>query len=143
MDPVMMGAVLLAVVSGAGEGLGAELWKALLSLVRHPFHRKSPAGAGAMTVIPSGEAEATALQLAPTDQQRALALAKALLSRADVDAPFKHALEAWWKRAEPIRASSGNVTNTIGGGTQHGPILQGRDFSNISFGMSPPEPERP
>ena len=27
----------------------------------------------------------------------------------------------------------GNTRNTIGGGTQYGPVLQGRDFSNLTF----------
>ena len=27
----------------------------------------------------------------------------------------------------------GNARNTIGGGTQFGPVLQGRDFSNLTF----------
>lgn len=35
---------------------------------------------------------------------------------------------------------SGNVSNTISGGTQQGPVLQGRDFSNLSFGTSPVPP---
>jgi ABC-type glycerol-3-phosphate transport system substrate-binding protein len=35
---------------------------------------------------------------------------------------------------------SGDVTNTISGGTQHGPVLQGRDFSNLSFGAAPAPP---
>jgi hypothetical protein len=32
---------------------------------------------------------------------------------------------------------SGDVANTISGGTQQGPVLQGRDFSNLSFGAVP------
>ena len=39
-------------------------------------------------------------------------------------------------RAEPVRASLGNVTNTISGGTQYGPVLQGRDFTNLTFGAA-------
>jgi hypothetical protein len=36
---------------------------------------------------------------------------------------------------------SGNVTNTISGGTQQGPVLQGRDFSNVTFSVSPAPPK--
>jgi hypothetical protein len=32
-----------------------------------------------------------------------------------------------------------SVTNVISGGTQHGPVLQGRDFTDLSFG-SPAAP---
>ncbi|WP_321170676.1 hypothetical protein [Embleya scabrispora] len=32
------------------------------------------------------------------------------------------------------------VTNTITGGTQHGPVLQGRDFSGVTFHTQPPPP---
>ena len=37
---------------------------------------------------------------------------------------------------------SGDVANTISGGTQHGPVLQGRDFSNLTFGAAPAPPRR-
>ena len=37
-------------------------------------------------------------------------------------------------------SASGNVANTISGGTQQGPVLQGRDFSNITFGTPPSGP---
>jgi hypothetical protein len=30
-----------------------------------------------------------------------------------------------------VRASIENVTNTISGGTQHGPVLEGRDFRDL------------
>jgi hypothetical protein len=35
---------------------------------------------------------------------------------------------------------SGDVANTISGGTQQGPVLQGRDFSNLTFGVAPTSP---
>ena len=141
MDPVTIGAVLLAIVSGASEGLGKQLWEGIVSLVRRPFRHKAAGGdAAAAAVLPSGEAELAALQQAPGDQQKAVALAKALLARADADNGFRQALESWWEQAEPVRASSGNVSNTISGGTQYGPVLQGRDFSNISFGAPPAAP---
>jgi hypothetical protein len=134
-----IGAVLLAIVSGAGTQLGVQLWEGVVSLVRRPFRREAAAGDTA-TVVPSGEAELAALQQAPGDQHKAVALAEALLARSGTDEEFRQAMESWWQQAEPIRANIGNVVNTISGGTQHGPVLQGRDFSNITFGAAPPSP---
>jgi hypothetical protein len=145
MDPVTIGAVLLAVVSGAGGQLGTQLWESVVSLIRRPFRRKAAAGgdAAAAEVVPAGEAELAALQQAPGDQSKAVALAEALLARSGADDEFQRALESWWQQAEPIRVSIGNVTNTISGGTQQGPVLQGRDFSNITFGAAPATPPVP
>jgi hypothetical protein len=142
VDPVTLGAVLLAIVSGAGSQLGTQLWEGVVSLVRRPFRRKaaSSGGAAAAAVVPGGEAELAALQQAPGDQQKAHALAEVLLTRSGADYEFRRALEGWWQQAEPIRESIGNVTNTISGGTQHGPVLQGRDFSKVTFGTPTPEP---
>ena len=39
MDPVTIGAVLLAIVTGL-EALGTQLWEGVVSLVRRPFRRK-------------------------------------------------------------------------------------------------------
>ncbi len=139
MDPVTIGAVLLAIVSGAGTQLGTQLWEGVVSLVRRPFRRKA-AGGDAAAVGPSGEAELAALQQAPGDRRKAEALAGVLLARSAVDEEFRAALESWWQRAEPVRVSIGNATNTVSGGTQYGPVLQGRDFSNITFGATPAAP---
>jgi hypothetical protein len=142
MDPVTVGAVLVAILNGAGTQLGTQLWDSVVALVHRPFRRKA-AGGNAAAVVPSGEAELAALQQAPGDRQRAVALAEVLLARSGVDQEFQQALESWWQQAEPIRASIGNVVNTISGGTQHGPVLQGRDFNGITFGEpAPPGPER-
>src|SRR5450755_268071 len=137
MDSVTIGAVLLAIISGAAEGLGSRLRDGVVSLVRRPFRRAAGDSAAATAVIPSGEAELAALERDPTDQQRAVALAQVLLARAGADPEFGRALEAWWGQAEPVRASIGEVRNMISGGTQQGPVLQGRDFSNITFGAAP------
>ena len=139
MDPVTIGAVLLAVVGGAGSQLGMQLWEGVVSLVRGPFRRKAAASgdAAAAEVVPAGEAELAALQQAPGDRHKAVALAEALLARSGADTEFRRELESWWQQAEPIRASIGNVANTISGGTQQGPVLQGRDFSNITFSAAP------
>ncbi len=145
MDPVTIGAVLLAVVSGAGSQLGTQLWEGVVSLVRRPFRRQAATNgdADAAEMVPAGEAELAALQQAPGDQHKAVALAQALLARSSADEEFRRALESWWQQAEPVRASIGNVTNTISGGMQHGPVLQGRDFSNITFGVAPATPPVP
>jgi hypothetical protein len=141
MDPVTIGAVLLAIAGGAGSQLGTQLWEGVVSLIRRPFHRK-PAASGdkdPAAAAPAGEAELAALEQAPGNQDKAIALAEVLLARSDADDGFQQALEGWWHQAEPVRASInvGNVTNTISGGTQHGPVLQGRDFSNVNFGAAP------
>jgi len=144
MDPVTIGAVLAAIISGAGGQLGGQLWEGMVSLIRRPFHRRGAASSDAVAeVVPAGEAELAALQQDPGDQHKAVALAEALLSRSGADDEFRQALESWWQQAEPIRASIGAVTNTISGGTQHGPVLQGRDFSNITFGAAPATPPVP
>jgi hypothetical protein len=144
MDPVTIGTVLLAIASGAGEGLGKQLWDGVVALVRRPFRRKAAGGnATVPTVVASGEAELAALQQAPGDRQKAMALAEVLLGRSGADDEFLQALENWWQQAEPIRAKVGNVANTISGGNQYGPVLQGRDFSNITFGTAPAAPPEP
>ena len=74
-----------------------------------------------------------ALQQSRGDRQKAVALAEVLLARAEADAGFDRALKDWWAQAEPVREKVGNVTNTISGGTQHGPVLQGRDFTGLSL----------
>jgi hypothetical protein len=142
MDPVTLGAVLLAVVTGVSETFSGQLWAGVVSLVRRPGRRKKAPGDDAVTV-PSGEAELAALRQAPGNQQKAVALAEVLLARADADDGFKQALLSWWAQAEPVRLSIGNATNTISGGTQFGPVLQGRDFSNLSLGVPPVPPPAP
>ena len=128
VDPVTVGAVLLAVVTGVSEALGGQLWAGVVSLVRRPFRSKQESDAA--PAVASGEAEMLALQQSRGDRQKAVALAEVLLARAEADAGFDRALKDWWAQAEPVREKVGNVTNTISGGSQHGPVLQGRDFSN-------------
>ncbi len=142
MDPVTLAAVLVAVVTGASEALGGQLLTGLASLVHRPWHRKTAEAGPA--ALPPGQAELQALQDSPHDEQKAVALAEAMLARSQADGEFGRALEQWWARAEPVRASLGEVTNTISGGTQYGPVLQGRDFTNLTFGASPaPAPVPP
>jgi hypothetical protein len=40
-DPVTLGAVLLAVVTGLSETLGGQLWSGVVSLIRHPLRRRT------------------------------------------------------------------------------------------------------
>jgi hypothetical protein len=47
------------------------------------------------------------------------------------------------QQADPARDKLGNVTNTISGGAQHGPVLQGRDFTGLTFGANPAPPALP
>jgi lipopolysaccharide/colanic/teichoic acid biosynthesis glycosyltransferase len=135
MDPFTLGAVLLAVITGTSEALGGQLWAEVESLVRRPPRRKAAAGTDAAVAAPSGEAELVALQQTPADQQKAVALAERLLARAAADAEFDRALKAWWEQAEPVRARI-QTTNTISGGTLHGPVLMGQNFSGITFGAT-------
>ena len=132
MDPLTIGAVLLAIISGASGELGTQLWAGVGTLVSRPFRRQ--AAGSASPTLPTGEAELAALEQTPADERHAVALAEVLIARAGADAGFRRALEDWWEQASPIHACAGNVTNTISGGTQHGPVLQGRDFSNVTFG---------
>lgn len=47
---------------------------------------------------------------------------------------------------EQPKVSSGDVTSTISGGTQHGPVLQGGDFTGLTFSAGPvtadPDPSK-
>jgi hypothetical protein len=136
MDPVTVGTVLLAIVSGAAGKAGERLWNGVAALVRRPFARRGisedeagPAG--------GGSAELAALEKEPHNQERAVMLAEALVARADADTGFRQELEAWWKQASVVRTGEGDVTNTISGGTQNGPVLQGRDFTGLTFGVTP------
>ena len=142
MDPVTVGAVLLAVATGVSEALGGQLWAGVVSLVRRPLRgRKEPAGE--VAAAQSGDAELIALQGSPGDQRKAVALAEVLLARAAADPGFDQALREWWVQAGPVREKTGDVTNTISGGTFSGPVLQGRDFTGLTFGAAPAPPARP
>ncbi len=134
MNPVTVGAVLLAIASGAAGEAGSKLWDAIATLARRPFGNRTKRTAES---IASGAAELAALEAAPHDGERAVALAQALLARSDADSAFRQELEAWWAQTKLLSAGAGSVTNTITGGVHHGPVLQGRDFTNVSFGTPP------
>jgi len=84
--------------------------------------------------------ELLALQQSPGDRGRAVALAEVLLARAHADSEFGQALKNWWAQAEPVREKLADVTITISGGNQYGPVLQGRDFTGLTFGATPASP---
>jgi hypothetical protein len=141
MDPVTVGVVLVAVATGVSEALGGQLWAGVVSLVRRPQRGRKEL-AGEVAAARSGDAELTALQGSPGDHGKAVALAEVLLARAAADPGFDQALREWWGQAEPVREKTGDVTSTISGGTFSGPVLQGRDFTGLTFGATPP-PARP
>lgn len=139
MDPVSVG-LLVALVGGAGGELGRQAWAGLSALVRRPLRWD---GGGQSPAVSSGEAELVRLAEDPGDQGRAHALSTALAVRAAVDEDFRIRLAAWQETATLVRTGDGAVTNTVSGGTQHGPVMQGRDFSNLSFTAPPSPPSLP
>ncbi|MDH6551197.1 hypothetical protein M2161_003870 [Streptomyces sp. SAI-133] len=122
MDPISA-SLLVAAATGAGGELGRQLWSALRGLVH-----TGPA---------TGEAELTALSQAPHDVERARALSEALSHRAEQDPSFRAHLTQWQQQAQLLRTGDGDTHNAISGGTQHGPVVQGRDFSGITFNTPP------
>ncbi|GAX57888.1 hypothetical protein [Streptomyces olivochromogenes] len=139
MDPISV-ALLAALAGGAGGELGRQAWVNLTALARRPFGRGHGESAQAPAVS-SGEAELVRLQETPGDAARAQALSTALAVRAAFDAEFSSGLQQWHEQAKVVRTGDGDVHSTISGGTQYGPVLQGRDFSGLSFTTSaPPSP---
>jgi hypothetical protein len=136
MDPVSV-ALLVALAGGVGGELGRQSWSGLSALVRRPFRGD---GGGQAPAVSSGEAELVRLAEDPDDQGRAQELSTALAVRAAVDEDFRTHLTAWQKQAKLVRTGDGAVTNTVSGGTQNGPVVLGRDFSNLTFTTPPPPP---
>lgn len=130
-------ALLAALAGGAGGELGRQAWAGLTTLVRRPLTRGRGASEPAVT---SGETELVRLQEMPGDVTRAQSLSIALAVRAAVDPEFSVGLREWLQQANLVRTGDGDVHNTISGGTQHGPVVQGRDFSGLSFTTSVPPP---
>jgi hypothetical protein len=124
---------------GAGYGSGDDRGGAGGDRGRGWRFRRARAVAEDTAALPSGSAELVALEQAPGDEQRAIALAEVLVARADADSEFGEALQAWWAQASQL-SIGGDVTNTISGGTFHGPVLQGRDFTGLTFTTPPPAP---
>ncbi|MEW1719754.1 hypothetical protein [Streptomyces sp. NPDC093109] len=140
MDPVSVG-LLVALAGGAGGELGRNAWAAFSALVRRPFRRDGGGEDGPATG--SGEAELARLAQNPADQGTAQALSTTLAVRAALDAEFRTVLAVWQDQAQRIPLDDRAVHNTISGGVQHGPVLQGRDFSDLTFTTAAPGSDRP
>ncbi|MFJ7779130.1 hypothetical protein [Streptomyces yangpuensis] len=135
MDPVSVG-LLVALAGGVAGEVGRQTWAGLSALVRRPLGRDG----GQAPAVGSGEVELARLAADPGDQGRAQALSTALAVRAAVDEDFRAALAAWQEQAAVVRAGDGAVTSHVSGGTQNGPVLQGRDFTNLTFTAAPAPP---
>ncbi|MER5195623.1 hypothetical protein ACWD3J_06360 [Streptomyces sp. NPDC002755] len=136
MDPISV-PLLAALAGGAGGELGRQTWAGLTALVRRPFARGERE---ASQTVGTGQAELDRLQQEPHNEVHAQALSTALAVRAAADAMFSADLQQWHEHARLVRTGDGEVHNTVSGGTQHGPVIQGRDFSGLSFTTSPPHP---
>lgn len=134
MDPVSV-AILIALAGGAGGEVGRQAWVTLTGLVRRPFRREEAPSDS--SDVSSGELELRRLEQAPTDPACAQALSVALAARAASDSHFRIELDRWYEQAKSVGVSNGEVTNTISGGTFNGPVIQGRDFSGVTFSDSP------
>lgn len=130
MEPISTG-ILLALAGGAGGEAGREVFTRLAALVRRPFRSSTEA-----TNVTTGEAELEALRQSPTNPQLAQALAAVLAERAARDADFHGRLHTWEGQARQIHIDPSEVNNTISGGTQSGPVIQGRDMYGFSFSSS-------
>ncbi|MFI1585101.1 hypothetical protein [Embleya sp. NPDC020630] len=139
MDPITIG-LLAALAGGAGGELGRQAWAGLGALVRRPFRNADDSAppADADAVPGSGVAEFAALEAAPADRDRADALRTALARRAATDPGFGADLARWHENARLVGTGDGGTHNRIGGGTFQGPVLQGRDFSGLTFTTPPP-----
>ncbi|NBM17977.1 hypothetical protein [Streptomyces sp. GC420] len=140
MDPVSVG-LLAALAGGAGGELGRQVWAGLGALVRRPF-RRGEVGEQ-VPAVSSGETELARLEEDPADPVRAQELSTALAMRAAVDMDFSAGLQQWLGQAKLVRSGDGETHNEISGGTFHGPVIQSRDVSGLSFTASPPPPTTP
>jgi hypothetical protein len=74
----------------------------------------------------------------PRDSTKSL-LQSNLAAQIEDDATFARQLTEIVQRLESLgnpSRNNGNVYNTISGGTQHGPVIQGRDIQGFSFGSN-------
>ncbi|MFJ2833664.1 hypothetical protein ACIPC1_40020 [Streptomyces sp. NPDC087263] len=134
MDPISVG-LLAALAGGFGGEAGRQVWASLSNLVHRPV-RRAEATHGTLAVS-SGEPELTALAQAPDEAERAHALSTAMAVRAAADPDFAAALDHWVEQARGVDTNKKEVRNEISGGTQYGPVLQGRDFSQLTFNTPP------
>ncbi|MFD4955252.1 hypothetical protein [Streptomyces sp. NPDC058451] len=132
MDPVSV-TLLAALAGGAAGEIGKQAWTSLGELVRRPFRSRDEPDS--LTTVSSGLTELVGLQQDPADLVRAQALSTALADRAALDPAFGAGLRQWHEQARLVRTGDGEIHNEISGGTFNGPVLQGRDFSGLSFNM--------
>ncbi|WP_405626138.1 hypothetical protein OG933_07710 [Streptomyces sp. NBC_00016] len=144
MEPISV-ALLAALAGGAGGEAGRQAWATLSELVRRPFRRDGNGdgdedGDGNTGAPTAGSAEPELVRLAahPDDAALARALSTALAVRAAADAEFRAGLVRWHQLAGSPH--TGDVHNEISGGTFNSPVLQGRDYSGLSF--TTPAPPR-
>ncbi|MFD4561033.1 hypothetical protein ACFWP5_43100 [Streptomyces sp. NPDC058469] len=48
---------------------------------------------------------------------------------------FRTHLMQWQQQAQLLRTGDGDAINTVSGGDQRGPVVQGRDFSGLNFNV--------
>ncbi|MER5630360.1 hypothetical protein [Streptomyces nitrosporeus] len=131
MEPISA-ALLVALATGTAGEAGRHLWLTLSGLVRRS--RGRDAEEGGPPALAAAEDELDALVSAPHDEERARRLSEALGRRARSEPAFGAGLAQWHQQAQALRTGDGETRNDISGGTQNGPVLQGRDFSGIHFG---------
>lgn len=148
MDPVTLG-LLAAVAGGTGGEIGRDAWAALRALVQRsrPSRHQAPGvahpddEASNTAVAPDpGEDAMDALEAQADDPALARRLLDILASRAAAEPDFEAALALWARGAASGVAAEGVVHNQVSGGVQYGPVLQGREFSGISFTVTTPSP---
>ncbi|MFI9172747.1 hypothetical protein [Streptomyces lincolnensis] len=139
MEPISV-ALLAALAGGAGGEAGRQAWTSLSSLVRRPFRRAAETNDPATG---SGEAELALLEESPADPTCAQALSAALAARASVDADFETDLRRWRELTVSVRTDQSQVHNEISGGHFSGPVIQGRDFTGLTFTTPPPQASGP
>ncbi|KAB7843722.1 hypothetical protein [Streptomyces mobaraensis] len=117
--------LLMALAGGTAGAAGDQMWQSLRNLVARWRAGGEPEETGEPGAL-------TALDEAPDDAERAAELAVALARRARQDPAFAQALAEWRRRAEALegttRTGSGNVHNSVSGGTQN-TVIQARDVS--------------
>ncbi|MEW2610121.1 hypothetical protein AB0937_07885 [Streptomyces sp. NPDC047880] len=130
MDPISA-ALLVSLVSGVGGAAGTQAWAALGSLVRQPFRGADQPPS--VEPVPAVR-ELEDLEESPQDMGRAQALAEVLQRRAALDSGFARSLTSWLDEARAVSVGSGDVHNTVSGGSQ-GNVLQVRDLNgSVTFG---------
>lgn len=143
MEAILVGLVV-ALAGGAGGELGRQLWTTLGALVRRSVGPAAPSSEASdfAEMIEPARAAYVALEQDPSDTVRAKALVDGLLQRSAADALFASELQQWQARASVVLRDGSQVSNTISGGVQYGPVFQGRDFTG-PFSLGAPRSDQP